>query len=80
MAASINGYVALAMVIVANLVTMLVVAKLMGAGGDAAKKSSGVAEVLLRVIAILLAALAIELIVLGLREYGIIGAAVAAAH
>lgn len=80
MAASINGYIALAMVIVGNLVTMLLVAKMMGSGGNAAKKSSGVAEVLLRIIAILLAALAIELIVLGLREYGIIGAAVTAVH
>lgn len=80
MAASINGYIALAMVIAANLVTMLVVAKMMGAGGETAKKGSGVAEVLLRIIAILLAALAVELIVLGLREYGIIAAAVTAAH
>ncbi len=77
MASRINGYLAIALVLVFNLALLLGLAMAMKSGGDSAKKSSGVAGVLLRIVAILLSALAVELIVLGLREFGIIAAAAA---
>ncbi|MFZ4687596.1 MAG: MarC family protein [Polymorphobacter sp.] len=81
MAAQVNGYIAIAILLVANLLILLGVGKLMNRGGDSAQKSSGVAGVLLRIVAILLSALAVELIVMGLREFGVIAAAAtAAAH
>jgi multiple antibiotic resistance protein len=74
-ASKLNGYIALALLLLVNVVILMLVARAMGDSSDKAKEGSAVANVLLRVVAILLAALAIELIVLGLREYGIIAAA-----
>jgi multiple antibiotic resistance protein len=78
MTAKLWAYGALVAVFVFNLVVMYGLALLMKNGDDAAKKSSGYAGVLLRIVAILLCSLAVELIVLGLREYGVLAAAVAA--
>jgi multiple antibiotic resistance protein len=81
MAAKINGYLAIGVLLAVNLAILLVVGKLVNRGDGSAQKSSGAAGVLLRIVAILLSALAIELMVMGLREYGIIAAAAtAAAH
>jgi len=80
MAAKINGYIALGILLVVNLVAMLAIAQAMGKGGGDSKKSGGIAQVLLRVVAIMLSALAIELIVMGLRDYGIMPALAAATH
>ena len=77
MTARVNSYIALALVIALNLVALFGISMMMGEGKAAAKKSSGFAGVLLRIVAILLAALAVELVILGLREYGIIAAAAA---
>jgi multiple antibiotic resistance protein len=72
-AARMNAWIALALLVVANFGLLFAIARLMKDGNaDKAKKGSGFAGVLLRIIAILLAALAIELIVLGLREYGVL--------
>jgi len=75
-AARMNAWIALGLLIVANLALLGAIAHLMQEGADKAKKGSGFAGVLLRIVAILLAALAVELIVLGLREYGVLPAAV----
>jgi multiple antibiotic resistance protein len=79
-ASQVNGYIALLLLLAVNLVSLLGMSALMKSGADEAKTGNGVAAVLLRIVAILLAALAVELIVLGLREYGIIGAAATLAH
>jgi multiple antibiotic resistance protein len=71
---------ALGIVILANLVILLAVAQFMGKGGSEAKSGGGGAQVLLRVVAILLCALAVELMAMGLREYGVIGPAPAGPH
>jgi multiple antibiotic resistance protein len=79
MAAKINGYIAIGVLLAVNLAILLAVGKLMNRGDNSAQKSSGVAGVLLRIVAILLSALAVELMVMGLREFGIIAAAATAA-
>jgi multiple antibiotic resistance protein len=72
-AARLNAWIALALLLVANLGLLFGIARLMKDGSaDKAKKGSGFAGVLLRIIAILLCALAVELVVLGLREYGVL--------
>jgi multiple antibiotic resistance protein len=68
------AYGALVGVLIFNLVIMYGLALLLKGGDDTAKKSSGYAGVLLRIVAILLCALAVELIVMGLREYGVLPA------
>jgi multiple antibiotic resistance protein len=81
MAAKINGYIAIGVLLAVNLLILLAVGKLVNRGDGSAQKSSGAGGVLLRIVAILLSALAVELIVMGLREYGIIAAATTvAAH
>jgi small neutral amino acid transporter SnatA (MarC family) len=68
-----NAWIALVLLILGNLGLLFAIARLMKDGSaDKAKKGSGFAGVLLRIIAILLAALAVELVVLGLREYGVL--------
>jgi multiple antibiotic resistance protein len=72
-AARMNAWIALVLLILGNLGLLFAIARLMKDGSaDKAKKGSGFAGVLLRIIAILLAALAVELVVLGLREYGVL--------
>jgi multiple antibiotic resistance protein len=72
-------WAALAAVIIANYVTMLGVAQLAGSK-DAAKRGPGIAPILLRIVALLLAALAVEIMVMGLRGYGIVPHAAGGAH
>jgi small neutral amino acid transporter SnatA (MarC family) len=55
-------------------VVLLGAAYLMKAGAGA-KKGGGVAEVILRVVAVLLCALAVELVLLGLRDLGVVARA-----
>jgi len=57
-------------VLAANLAVMLIVAQLIG--GEKKGGGSGASGVLLRIVALLLAALAVEIIALGLRGYGIL--------
>jgi multiple antibiotic resistance protein len=78
--ARVNAWVALGLLLLVNLGLLFGMSRLMGDGETAlAKKGSGFAGVLLRVIAIMLCALAVELVVLGLREYGILPPAMAGA-
>lgn len=79
-AAKTNAWIALAILLVINVAILFGAARLMRPGGEGASKSGGIAGVLLRIVAIMLSALAVELIVRGLRELGIIAAAVSAAH
>jgi multiple antibiotic resistance protein len=64
-------WAALAAILVANLIVMLIVAQVAG-GAKTDGSGGGFAQVLLRVVALLLAALAVEIIVMGLRGYGVI--------
>jgi multiple antibiotic resistance protein len=64
-------WAALAAVIAANYVVMLGIAQF-GGKKDPAKSGFSAAPILLRIVALLLAALAVEIIVMGLRGYGII--------
>ncbi len=68
----------LATIIAGNLAVMLGVAQVIG--GDKKKGGGGFAQVLLRIVALLLAALAVEIMVLGLRGYGVLPPMPAAAH
>jgi multiple antibiotic resistance protein len=70
-------WMALAAVIIGNYAVMLGIAQF---GGKKEKKGPGLAPILLRIVALLLAALAVEIMVLGLRGYGVIPALPAAAH
>jgi multiple antibiotic resistance protein len=74
-----NIYLALGATLVIDLAVMVGAATLMKSG-DGAKKSGGAGDVLLRVVAILLAALAVELILMGLREVGALPPLAGAAH
>jgi multiple antibiotic resistance protein len=65
-------WAALAVTLALNLAILLGLAQFTGAKPDA-KKGPGGAAVLLRVVALLLAALAIEIMALGLRGYGVLG-------
>jgi multiple antibiotic resistance protein len=64
-------WAALAVVIAANFAVMLGIAQF-GGKKDPAKQGFSAAPILLRIVALLLAALAVEIIALGLRGYGII--------
>lgn len=64
-------WAALAVVIVANYAVMLSIAQF-GGKSDAAKSGFSAAPVMLRIVALLLAALAVEILAMGLRGYGII--------
>lgn len=64
-------WLALGAILALNLVVMLAVAQFVG-GKASGRTSGGGSAILLRVVALLLAALAIEIIALGLRGYGII--------
>jgi multiple antibiotic resistance protein len=68
---------ALGTVMVVNLVVLLAIARSMRGGGDEVGKSSGASEVILRIVAILLCGLAVELVLLGLRDLGVLEAAAA---
>ena len=70
-------WLALAAVIVGNYAVMLGIAQFSGKTG---KGGGGIAPILLRIVALLLAALAVEIMALGLRGYGIIPAIPAGAH
>jgi len=63
-------WLALGAILAGNLVIMLLLAQF--SGSSSAKKGPGFSAVLLRVVALLLAGLAIEIMALGLRGYGII--------
>lgn len=63
---------ALAVVVAANFAIMFGLAQF-SSDKPAARKGPGFSAILLRIVALLLAALAIEIIALGLRGYGIIG-------
>lgn len=63
-------FLALGAVLFIDLVAMVGTAVMMK-DGDGTKKGGGVAEVLLRVVAIMLCALAVELVVEGLRGFGV---------
>ena len=71
---------ALAIVIGANLAIMLGLAHFIGGKDEAKKSGGGFAAILLRVVALLLAALAVEIIALGLRGYGVLGPMPGGAH
>ena len=64
-------WAALAAVIVANYAVMIGIAQF-GGKKDGAKSGPGVAPIMLRIVALLLAALAVEIIALGLRGYGVL--------
>lgn len=64
-------WAALAVVIVANYAVMLGIAQF-GGKKDTAKSGFSAAPVMLRIVALLLAALAVEILAMGLRGYGII--------
>lgn len=72
-------WAALAVVVVANFAVMLGIAQF-GAKKPGSKGGLGIAPILLRIVALLLAALAIEIMALGLRGYGIIPPMPGAAH
>ena len=73
-------WAALATVIAANFVTMLAIARF--AGGKKGDVDSGLsfAPILLRIVALLLAALAVEIMAMGLRGYGILPPMPGATH
>ncbi|MGW8192231.1 MarC family protein [Sphingomonas hankookensis] len=73
-------WAAVGTLIVANFVAMLAVAQVIGGDKEAGSGGSGIAPILLRVVALLLAALAVEIIALGLRGYGVLGAMPGVAH
>ena len=62
---------ALAVVVVINAAVLIAAAYLMKAGGGE-KKAGGIAEVILRVVAVMLCALAVQLMLLGLRDLGLV--------
>ncbi|MEY2883690.1 MAG: hypothetical protein RL490_1414 [Pseudomonadota bacterium] len=64
-------WLALGAILALNLVVMLAIAQFVG-GKEPGQKSGSGSAILLRVVALLLAALAIEIMALGLRGYGII--------
>jgi len=64
-------WLALGAILAGNLVIMLLLAQF-GGSSSGAKKGPGFSAILLRVVALLLAGLAIEIMALGLRGYGII--------
>lgn len=72
-------WAALAAVIVANYAVMLGIAQF-GGKKDGGKGGLGVAPILLRIVALLLAALAVEIIAMGLRGYGVIPPMPGAVH
>lgn len=72
-------WAALAVVIVVNYAVMLGVAQFGGKKADAGA-GPGIAAIMLRIVALLLAALAVEIIAIGLRGYGIIPAVPGAVH
>jgi multiple antibiotic resistance protein len=72
-------WAALGAVIVGNYAVMLGIAQF-GGKKDAAKSGFSIAPILLRIVALLLAALAVEIMVLGLRGYGIIPPMPGGAH
>lgn len=65
-------WLALGIVIAANFAIMFGLAQF-SSDKPAAKKGPGFSAILLRIVALLLAALAIEIIALGLRGYGVLG-------
>lgn len=68
-----NLWLALAIVVGANLVAMLALAHFIGGKKSGEASGPGFAAILLRIVALLLAALAVEIIALGLRGYGVLG-------
>lgn len=72
-------WLALAAVIIGNYAVMLAIAQF-GGKKEGGKKRLNLAPILLRIVALLLAALAVEIMVLGLRGYGIIPAMPGVAH
>jgi multiple antibiotic resistance protein len=72
-------WLALALVIIGNYAVMLSIAQF-GGKKDGAKSRMNLAPILLRIVALLLAALAVEIIVLGLRGYGVLPPMPGAAH
>jgi multiple antibiotic resistance protein len=73
-------WAALATVIAANLAAMLAIATFAGGKKDDAHPGLSLAPILLRVVALLLAALAVEIMALGLRGYGILPPMPGVAH
>lgn len=71
-------WLALGVVLAINLATMLFIAWSMGRKAPGAKKRFNAAPIVLRVVALLLCALAVEIMVLGLRGYGVMPPAPAA--
>ncbi|WOE75904.1 MarC family protein [Alterisphingorhabdus coralli] len=57
---------------VINLAILMAIAMAMKPGGEGAKKSGGASEVVLRIVAILFCGFAVELVLLGLRDLGIV--------
>ena len=74
----IPAFAALATMMAINAAILIGSAYMMKSGDDG-KKGGGIAEVILRVVAVLLCALAVELVLLGLRDLGVL-AKVAAVH
>ena len=66
-------WLALGIVLAINLAAMVGLAQFLKPPEPGAKSGGGFAAILLRVVALLLAALAVEIIVLGLRGYGVMG-------
>jgi multiple antibiotic resistance protein len=77
MSAKVTAWSALGAQMAINLVVLVAVASL---GGKKEQGGGGVAEVILRVVAILLCALAVELVLLGLRDLGIIPKTLTTGH
>jgi multiple antibiotic resistance protein len=73
-------WAALGTLIVANLSAMLAIAQFIGGKSEKPSNVGGIAPILLRVVALLLASLAVEIIALGLRGYGVLGTMAGAAH
>jgi multiple antibiotic resistance protein len=66
-------WAALAVLLALNFAIMLTVAQVIGAKKEGESSGGGIAGILLRVVALLLAALAVEIMALGLRGYGVLG-------
>ena len=66
-------WAALATVLVFNIVVMMAVAQVIGGKKEGKATGLSVAPILLRIVALLLAGLAVEIMALGLRGYGVLG-------
>ncbi|MEM1131852.1 MAG: MarC family protein [Pseudomonadota bacterium] len=72
LAAKAVGLAALGTQMVINLVILLFIGMAMKPGGEGQKTGGGVTEIIMRIVAILFCGFAVELVLLGLRDLGIV--------